>query len=40
VSTYRPLGKKDDGPVWVSEIQVAPWTIYVLKRSGAGVNKS
>jgi len=32
VATYRPLGQKDDGPAWVSEMQVAPWTIYVLKR--------
>jgi SAM-dependent methyltransferase len=31
VATYRPLGQKDDGPVWVSEMHVAPWTIYVLK---------
>ena len=40
VATYRPLGTKDDGPMWVSEMQVAPWTIYVLKHSNAGVNKS
>ena len=36
VATYRPLGTKDDGPEWLSETQVAPWTIYVLKRSDAG----
>jgi len=35
VATYQPLGRKDDGPAWVSEMQVAPWTIYVLKRSDA-----
>ena len=38
-ATYRPLGEKDDGPVWVSEMEVAPWTIYVLKHADAGVNK-
>ena len=38
VATYRPLGTKDDGPVWVSEMQVAPWTIDVLKRSDAGAS--
>jgi ubiquinone/menaquinone biosynthesis C-methylase UbiE len=32
VATYQPLGKAEDGPMWVSETQVAPWTIYVLKR--------
>ena len=40
VAAYRPLGTSEDGPAWVSELQVAPWTIYVLKRLGAGLNKS
>lgn len=31
VATYRPLGKPDDPWQWVSEMDVAPWTIYVLK---------
>jgi hypothetical protein len=33
MATYRPLGKTDDGWPWVSEMDVAPWVIYVLKRA-------
>jgi SAM-dependent methyltransferase len=33
VATYRPLGKADDGWPWVSEMDVAPWAIDVLKRA-------
>ena len=40
VATYRPLGEQNDGPAWVSEMDVAPWTIYVLKCSGATINTS
>jgi SAM-dependent methyltransferase len=32
VATYRPLGKIDDGWPWVSEMDVAPWVIDVLRR--------
>jgi hypothetical protein len=31
IATYRPLGKSDDGWPWVSEMDVAPWVIDVLK---------
>jgi SAM-dependent methyltransferase len=31
VETYRPLGKPDDGPAWVSETAIAPWVVYVLE---------
>ena len=31
VEVYRPLGKPDDGPSWVSETRIAPWVIYVLE---------
>ena len=27
----RPLGRADDGIAWVSEAEVAPWAIYVLR---------
>jgi SAM-dependent methyltransferase len=27
---HQPLGRSDEGVSWVSEITVAPWTIYVL----------
>ncbi len=37
VATHRPLATGDEPVEWVSEIEVAPWVIYVLKRrSGAG----
>ncbi|HZR26755.1 MAG TPA: class I SAM-dependent methyltransferase [Vicinamibacterales bacterium] len=31
VATYTPLGKRDDGCHWISELDVAPWVIDVLK---------
>ena len=31
VETHRPLGKPDEGFVWVSETSIAPWVIYVLE---------
>jgi SAM-dependent methyltransferase len=34
VQTYRPLGRVDEPYPWVSETTIAPWTIYVLERSG------
>jgi SAM-dependent methyltransferase len=34
VATYRPLGRTDDGWPWISEMDVAPWIIDVLKGSG------
>ncbi|NIM51329.1 MAG: methyltransferase domain-containing protein [Gemmatimonadales bacterium] len=32
VAAYRPLARGDEGVPWVSETQVAPWVIWVLKR--------
>jgi SAM-dependent methyltransferase len=32
VEVLRPLGKKDEPYDWISETEVAPWTIYVLKK--------
>jgi SAM-dependent methyltransferase len=31
---YRPLGREDEPQPWVSETQIAPWVIYVLKKPG------
>jgi ubiquinone/menaquinone biosynthesis C-methylase UbiE len=31
--TYEPLGKANDPYEWVSETSVAPWVIYVLKKT-------
>lgn len=28
---YKPLGREEDGWPWVSEVEIAPWAIYVLK---------
>ena len=33
VDTHRPLGHADEPFRWVSEAQVAPWVIYVLRRT-------
>lgn len=30
--TYKPLGKPDEGIQWKSELEIAPWVIYVLKK--------
>jgi SAM-dependent methyltransferase len=34
LATYRPLGRASDPIPWVSETTIAPWVIYVLRRSG------
>jgi ubiquinone/menaquinone biosynthesis C-methylase UbiE len=47
VLTHSPLGREDDPCHWVSEAQIAPWTIYVLATeakvgkggSGSGCSK-
>ena len=33
VQVFRPLAKGDEPFSWVSETQIAPWVIYVLKRA-------
>ena len=36
VAQYAPLGRAD-GPIgWVSEKEIAPWVIYVLKKKTKG----
>jgi hypothetical protein len=35
VQIYRPLGRDHEPYDWVNETRIAPWTIYVLKRTGA-----
>lgn len=32
VTTYKPLAKEEEPYEWVSETEVAPWMIYVLRR--------
>jgi SAM-dependent methyltransferase len=32
VEVIRPLGREDEPYDWISETEIAPWTIYVLKR--------
>ncbi len=32
-SVNKPLGKKDEPFEWVSELKIAPWIIFVLKKS-------
>ena len=32
VQRYKPLAKGDEPYGWVSEIAIAPWVIYVLRR--------
>jgi len=34
-ATYRPLGYSHEPFKWVSEMEIAPWVIYVLKKRGA-----
>ena len=34
VAEHGPLGREDEGIVWVSETRIAPWVIYVLRREG------
>jgi hypothetical protein len=31
-ATYKPLGYKDEPHNWISEIQIAPWMIFVLSK--------
>jgi len=33
VTVERPLARGDEGVVWRSELEIAPWAIYVLRRS-------
>jgi len=33
VKTYKPLAKKNEPYEWINEKKIAPWVIYVLKRS-------
>jgi SAM-dependent methyltransferase len=33
VETYRPLGREDETFKWVTEKEISPWVIYVLKKS-------
>ncbi|MFN8241424.1 MAG: class I SAM-dependent methyltransferase [Bacteroidales bacterium] len=33
-ATYKPLGRKDEPFAWVSETEVAPWMIFVLRLPG------
>lgn len=33
VKTYKPLAKEDEPYEWINEKKIAPWVIYVLKRS-------
>jgi SAM-dependent methyltransferase len=34
VRTYRPLGREDEPHPWIRETSIAPWVVYVLRRSG------
>jgi SAM-dependent methyltransferase len=36
VEVLRPLGRPDEPQEWVSECEVAPWTIHVLRAVGDG----
>ncbi len=31
-ASYKPLGRPDEGIDWKSELEIAPWVIYVLKK--------
>jgi hypothetical protein len=33
IQTYKPLAREDEPFKWVSETRIAPWVIYVLKKS-------
>lgn len=33
VNTYKPLAQGNEPYSWINETQIAPWTIYVLKRA-------
>ena len=30
---YEPLARRDEPYSWVSEVEIAPWAVYVLGRS-------
>lgn len=31
-ASYKPLGKKEEPFEWKSELDIAPWVVYVLKK--------
>ena len=33
IQTYRPLAHQDEPYDWINETKIAPWVIYVLKKS-------
>jgi hypothetical protein len=37
VTHHTPLGRADEPHGWISEISIAPWVIYVLKKSRVGL---
>lgn len=37
IAVHRPLGRPSDGIEWLAESTIAPWTIYVLGPSAAGI---
>lgn len=32
IKTHKPLAKPEEPYLWVNELQIAPWTIYILKK--------
>lgn len=38
IDTYKPLAKETEPFNWVNETRIAPWVIYVLKKSKKGAN--
>ncbi len=32
-SVYKPLGRKEEPFKWISELQIAPWMIFVLNKT-------
>ncbi len=32
-SVYKPLGKKEEPFNWISEMEIAPWIIFVLNKT-------
>jgi SAM-dependent methyltransferase len=37
--TYKPLGRDNEPYHWVSEMEIAPWMIFVLKKKNTNKNK-
>lgn len=33
-SIYKPLGERDEPYKWISELEIAPWIIFVLNKTG------